>query len=301
MIQVRYEETTLINLTTGQSLFLSERNTDFVLDGKPEWGSVTANNNFIEYVNQIGAQKTSTQLDTRPIRVLGWVVGNDIEIVKKRKAFLNKFVNPYQDIRCEYEGYYIEFTPDSSIKYSSDYRENNEVMCKFEIEGTCGVPLFLNIQKTKIIQSPSYPVPIFPMSFPIGKGTILGRTGEGSRRVITNVGDVDAWFTLTMTCLEGTIVNPKLSLVSKTNTFIKVNVTLDEGDSLFISTEYGKEAVIYTTKEGETSDYMTEVTRDSVLFLLKAGENTVTISDDSGLLENVDFVIEFSPMYMEVE
>lgn len=295
------EKINLINLATGKSLFLSESGLDYILDGKPNWGAVEANINYVGYVNQIGSQKTNTQLNPRPITITGWIVATSIEDMETKKKFLNRFVNPFQDMRCEYKEYFIDFTPDKSVKYPIEYSKNNEVICNFEIEGTCGVPLFSNTLKTIVSQSPSYAVAVFPMIIYEKTGTILGRAGQGARRIVENTGSVDAWFSLTITCLEGTITNPKIMLGDNSNTFIKVNVTMQKDEKLFISTEYGQEAITLISSDGKKTDLMVKLTRDSDLFLLSQGENILIVSDDDDELENVDFTIRFSPLYMEVE
>lgn len=298
---IKIEKINLINLITEESLLLSEAGNSYVLDGRPDWGTVTADINYVGYVNQIGSQKTATSLGTRDITITGWVVSSGIEDMKRKKKFLNSFINPFQDMRCEYEGYYIDFTPEKSVKYSKDYSKNNEVICNFQVEGVCGVPLFSNIKKTVISQSPTYALPVFPLIIPEGEGAILGRAGDGSRRIINNTGAVDTWFELTITCLEGTIQNPKVMLGEDSQTFIKVTTELSEGDTLFLSTEYGNEIVTVTKPDGSVTDLMTKVTRDSELFLLGQGANIVIVSDDSSSIENIDFKIEFSPLYMEVQ
>lgn len=298
---IKIEEINLINLVTEESLLLSEAGNSYVLDGRPDWDAVTANINYVGYVNQIGSQKTAISLGTRDITINGWVVASGIEDMKRKKKFLNNFINPLQDMRCEYEGYYIDFTPEKSVKYSTSYSKNNEVVCNFQVEGVCGMPLFSNIKKTVITQSPTYTLPVFPLIIPEGKGAILGRAGDGSKRIINNTGAVDTWFELTITCLEGTIQNPKVILGEDSQAFIKVTTELSEGDTLFLSTEYGNEIVTVTKPDGSVTDLMTKVTRDSELFLLGQGENIVTVSDDSSSIENIDFKIEFSPLYMEVQ
>ncbi len=299
--KIKYETINLINLVTKESLLLSESGNSYVLDGLPDWGSVTANINFVGYVNQIGSQKTSTVLESRPITISGWIVSVDDKDMKNKKRFLNKFVNPLQDIRCEYEGYYIDFTPDKSIKYSKEYLKNNEVMCNFEIEGTAGMPLFLDVEKTQVSQSPTIAVPVFPMIIPEGVGTILGRAGSGSRRIINNTGTVDAWFSLTLKCLSDKVEIPTITLEDGLGTHITVNTILNEDDILSLSTQYGNEFVTQINADGTTSDLMVKVTRDSELFLLSQGENTLIVSDINGEIENVEFTIEFSPLYMEVQ
>lgn len=296
----KFESVNLINLVTKKSLFLSEENNVYILDGLPDWDYVTANINYVGYVNQLGAQKTSVYLGTRPITIYGWVVANDAQEMKERKKFLNSFINPFNDMRCEYEGYYIDFTPDKSIKYSKEYDKNNEVMCNFEIEGTCGVPLFSEIETTIIDQSSSYPVKVFPMEIDEAEGIILGLCGEGYTRTIENTGDVETWFKLVLSPTTDPIHNPKI-LLKNTGQFMKISTTVEVGESLIILTQLGYEQITLVKSDGTEQDLMTKLTRDSDIFLFPQGENEMEISDDAGYLELVDFHIEFSPLYLEVQ
>lgn len=296
----KFESITLINLTTNQSLYLSEENNTYILDGLPDWDYVTAKINYVGYVNLLGAQKTSIYLDTRPIIINGWVVANDVQDMKTKKKFLNSFVNPFNDMRCEYEGYYIDFTPDKSIKYSKEYDKNNEIMCNFEIEGTCGVPLFSEIETTIIDQSSSYPVKVFPMEIDEAEGIVLGLCGEGYTRTIENTGDVETWFKLVLSPTTDPIHNPKI-LLKNTGQFMKVLTTVEVGESLIILTQLGYEQITLVKSDGTEQDLMTKLTRDSDIFLFPQGENEIEISDDAGYLELVDFHIEFSPLYLEVQ
>lgn len=296
----KFESITLINLTTNQSLYLSEENNTYILDGLPDWDYVTAKINYVGYVNLLGAQKTSIYLDTRTITINGWVVANDVQDMKTKKKFLNSFVNPFNDMRCEYEGYYIDFTPDKSIKYSKEYDKNNEIMCNFEIEGTCGVPLFSEIETTIIDQSSSYPVKVFPMEIDEAEGIVLGLCGEGYTRTIENTGDVETWFKLVLSPTTDPIHNPKI-LLKNTGQFMKVLTTVEVGESLIILTQLGYEQITLVKSDGAEQDLMTKLTRDSNIFLFHQGENEIEISDDVGYLELVDFHIEFSPLYLEVQ
>lgn len=296
----KFEAITLINLTTKQSLYLSEENNAYILDGLPDWDYVTAKINYVGYVNLLGSQKTGAYLDTRPISINGWIVAKNIQDMKVKKKFLNSFVNPFEDMRCEYEGYFIDFTPDKSVKYSKEYSKNNEVMCNFEIEGTCGVPLFSNINKTEIDQASSYPVKVFPMEIDENTGIILGLCGEGYSRKIVNSGDVETWFKLVMSPISDPIYNPKITLKS-TGQFMKVNSTIEVGESLIISTQLGYEQITLIKSNGAEKDLMTSLTRDSDIFLLPKGENFLEASDDTGYLESINFHIEFSPLYLEVQ
>lgn len=299
-MSTKFEAISLINLTTNESLYLSEENKTYILDGLPDWDYVTANINYVGYVNQLGSQKSSIYLEPRPITINGWVVANSIQDMKGKKRYLNSFINPFDDMRCEYEGYYIDFTPDRSIKYSKEYNKNNEVMCNFEIEGTCGVPLFSEIKKTEINQSPNYPVKIFPMEIDENEGTIMGLCGEGYSREIVNTGDVETWFKLVVTPTISPVYNPKV-LLKNTGQFIKVSQTIRVGEKLVIITQLGHEQVYMVGLDGAQKDLMMTLTRDSDIFLLPRGDNTLEMSDDTGNLEPINFHIEFSPLYLEVQ
>ena len=73
------------------------------------------------------------------------------------------------------------------------------------------------------------------------------------------------------------------------------------GESLIILTQLGYEQITLVKSDGTEQDLMTKLTRDSDIFLFPQGENEIEISDDVGYLELVDFHIEFSPLYLEVQ
>lgn len=306
MIEIKRETITLINLVTNESLVLSEENNDFILDGLPDWGSVTASISFDGYVNQLGFDKTNTSLQTRAINILGWVVAKDSSQIRERKAFLNKFVNPLQELRLIYDEYYIDFTPNYSIQYAKEYAQNNEVMCKFNISGVAGIPLWSYIKRTQIEKPPDYAAAVFPLIIPEDEGVIFGIAGEGHERNIVNKGSVDSGFILELSSKNIDIINPKISIqykgvTSQEDAFMKVNVTVKVGEVLRVSTEYGKEAVTFVDGNGKETNIMTSLSRDSTLFALGQGLNILTIEDDSGFLELTDFKIEFSPLSLEVQ
>lgn len=300
------EEVTLRNLATGEELFLSERGKEYVLDGRPDWDYATATVNFVGYVNQIGGEKTNTKINTRPMNIVAWAVADGNENMKKCKEFLNRFVNPFQDIRLFYREYYIDFTPSSSVKYAKNYQENNEVLCKFEIAGTCGVPLFAYKEKEVVSLPLSLPIKVFPLQIPETTGAPLGLAGDGAERVVNNKGSVDTWYTMYIEPGESPIENPKISitykgLTNQPDSYIELKETIAIGETLIIDSTYGKESIMIKENDGSIRDVFTKMTRESTLFLLGQGENVIKINDKSGTLENLGFRIEFSPLFMEVQ
>ena len=126
------ESIVLVNKSLGTSLPINMATRDYVLENV-DWGAIESSNKSYKFINQVGVYVTGTTLESRTISILGWVVADTIEDMKRRKKFLNSFVNPLQRIDLQYNEYRIEGIPETSIKYGSEMPENNEVMCKFLI------------------------------------------------------------------------------------------------------------------------------------------------------------------------
>lgn len=298
MIETKFEKILLVNTVTQQNLVLSEQNTDYILDGRPDWGSVSANIGVIGHGNKITSMVTDIRLGTRDITVTGWVVAEDFTAIKKKKAFLNKFVNPFQELELAYEDYAIYFTPNKSIKWAKDYSQNNEIMCKFEIEGLASNPLFHQYKPSIIRQSPSLSTKVFSMVIKEDHGTILGVAGQGSSRKITNEGDVPMGFQLTLVNTGSPLNNLTLD---NDGSFIKLRGRIDRDETLILCTRFGEEKIILINKSGDKTDIISRLARGSSLFTLKPGDNTITISSDEGNLENLQFELEYSPLFLEVQ
>ena len=122
---------------------------------------------------------TGTTLESRTISILGWVVADTIEDMKRRKKFLNSFVNPLQRIDLQYNEYRIEGIPETSIKYGSEMPENNEVMCKFLINLFCPDPMFYTQNGSYVSVANWAPKFKFPLIIPSGNYVTYGDTPQG--------------------------------------------------------------------------------------------------------------------------
>ena len=315
--KVRYDKVTLQNTVTKKSLILFDEpdDTGIVLESI-DFGHVTGNTEFVTNVGQTGYDKLFTYLGTRPIEIVGWVYAGqyDKNIHKSdykyleylRKTYLNSFVNPFQDIRCEYKDYYINFTPDTSIQYGKDYKtDNNEVMCKFMIQGTAGVPVFMYKDAINPSDSPKEGASHFPLITPETSYRpdtfIFGKLISNGDMIVTNEGDIPVGFKIDVNT-NVNINNPIITLTNGDYTYItKFLFTLPAGYHLLINTEYGSESATVVNAEGDVTieNALLWMTAESELPVLHVGENNVQIIEEENVLITTT-TMTYNPMFLEV-
>lgn len=172
------ESIVLVNKSLGTSLPINMATRDYVLENV-DWGAIESSNKSYKFINQVGVYVTGTTLESRTISILGWVVADTIDDMKRRKKFLNSFVNPLQRIDLQYNEYRIEGIPETSIKYGSEMPENNEVMCKFLINLFCPDPMFYTQNGSYVSVANWAPKFKFPLIIPSGNYVTYGDTPQG--------------------------------------------------------------------------------------------------------------------------
>lgn len=171
------ESIVLVNKSLGTSLPINMATRDYVLENV-DWGAIESSNKSYKFINQVGVYVTGTTLESRTISILGWVVADTIDDMKRRKKFLNSFVNPLQRIDLQYNEYRIEGIPETSIKYGSEMPENNEVMCKFLINLFCPDPMFYTQNGSYVSVANWAPKFRFPLIIPSGNYVVYGDTPQ---------------------------------------------------------------------------------------------------------------------------
>src|SRR5574344_2063995 len=157
------ESILLQNVETRAYLKLDMLTTpDYILNSV-DWGAVGSTPHSYKYVNQIGVDVTGSSLETRKVTIIGWIVADTQLMMSKRKGLLNRFFNPQQAVDLFYKKYVLRFLPDNSVRYSATIAENNEVICKFKIEGYCPDPLFSEQVESKVTAASTIPMFHFPL------------------------------------------------------------------------------------------------------------------------------------------
>lgn len=291
----------LQNVETRAVLTLDMVSTpDFILNSV-DWGAVESTHHSFKYVNQIGVYVTGTSLETRSVTIQGWVIAENESMMTIRKTTLNRFFNPQQAVDLFYKGYVLRFLPNTSIRYSTVIAENNEVICKFKVEGYCPDPLFSEQVESKVAAASTQAMFHFPLIIsetpnPPG-GIIFGLRQPSLIVTVTNNGAVDVGMKIVFRA-SGTLTNPSLIEVN-TQKFFKVNKTMVAGEEITIDTIIG-EKKIEGYLNGITSNYFKYRDLDSEWLQLKVGDNLFRYDADQNV-GNLEVYIYYNNKYLEVQ
>lgn len=291
------ESIVLKNKTTLQSVLFDKGISEFVLD-TADLGTVKGTHHSYSYLNQVGVYIDSTTLGGRTVSISGWVIGDTYEELLLNKKVLNHLVNPMQSIEVIYKDRYkLTFKPDYSVQYSVSYEENNEVLCKFLIQGTCPDPMFTTKDRISSLIASTTPEFRFPLIIPKTTGVIMGLRKQSLVVTLSNEGDIKTGLSIEVSC-SGTVVNPQITNLDTQET-IRVNKTLVSGEQLIISTASGEKHV-KGVLNGTEYNYFKYMDFDSSWIQLQVGENRLKYTAESGI-NNLSVSVSFLPRYLEVQ
>lgn len=291
------ESIVLTNTTTLQSVLLDKEISELVLD-EANLGTVKGTHHSYSYLNQVGVYIDSTTLGDRTVSISGWVIGDTYEELLLNKRVLNHLVNPMHNIDVIYKDRYkLTFKPDYSVQYSVSHEENNEVLCRFLIQGTCPDPTFTTKDRISSLIASTTPEFRFPLTIPKTTGIIMGLRKQSLVVTLSNEGDIKTGLSIEVSC-SGTVVNPQITNLD-TQEIIKVNKTLVSGEQLVISTASG-EKYIKGILNGTEYNYFKYMDFDSSWIQLQVGENRLKYTAESGA-SNLSVSVSFLPRYLEVQ
>lgn len=264
-----------------------------------DFGKIEANFVTSKYFNQVGETPTSRMLGTRLFQLIGWVIGKTKYAVESHKSFLNRFVNPLQDIcvevnNCDGVPYTIDVSPDASVVYGENEDENNECFCKFSITGTCYQSLFMSKSSQKILMAAELPQFRFPLHLP----TLMGIKQKQMIKLVTNIGAIPTGFTIHFRALGDGVKNPFLYDVN-TQQMFKVNKTMIAEEQIDVNTAIGEKAIIGVLN-GVSSDYFEYLDFDSTWLQLAVGDNIYHYDADENS-DKLEVSIEFNTKLLEVQ
>lgn len=132
----------------------------------------------------------------------------------------------------------------------------------------------------------------FPVSFP-EIGLELSSINPNIRKTILYTGDVESGIIIQLFA-NGTVVNPTIYNVFEKTKF-KLNITLEESDTILINTNVGDKSVSLI-KDGVTTNALGYMDPSSTWFSLSAGDNVFTYECESGS-SNLDITFTTSLLY----
>lgn len=288
----------ILNLVTSKQEDIAiDGSTDYVLDSV-DWGSPSGNLKTYRLQNQIGETIVSTEVSTRSITIIGYVYARmdgdylgmswneyyaeQEEKIEEAKDRLNRLINLFQDVRITAGGCYIDGRPTSAVKYGTDMRENNEVLCAFMLEVTCGDPMFVSDNDLALMLTGVENKFIYPWRIKEAKENVFGARINVQNIEVVNNGDVDVGGIITITANGGQVVNP---VVYKTSTGeqIEIDITLDDGDVLTINTNSNEEDVtLMDASDGLEHSAVEYILEGSTFIQFSQGSGIYGYGVDSG-------------------
>lgn len=266
-----------------------------------DWGTIKGTHHSYKYVNQVGESITNTSLDPRPITIEGWIVAKDENDMTSLKNKLNSFVNPQEYIDLFYSEYTIKCIPDETVKYSTSSDENNEVICKFQIVGTCPDPLFSDNFETVsafVTTDANFHFPLIISKSLPDKGIVFGKRTASLIANVVNDGAISVGMKIVFKA-NGTVVNPSLIKVNTQEEFL-INKTLIADEEVVINTNIGEKGVKGRVGNNEFSNYFMYKDIDSVWLQLDVGNNLFRYDAKEGI-DNLDVFVQFYNKYLEVQ
>lgn len=295
------ERITLKRVTNSEELILDMVSTPYYILKSVDWGTVKGTHHSYKYTNQNGSSITGTTLETRDVEIEGWIVAHSESHMKTLKKKLNQFVNPQEEFELIYSDYVIRFKPNESIRYSIGYEENNELFCKFQINGVCPNPLFSNRHEKSLPFATTMPAFHFPLvlskELPDG-GVVFGKRTESLFANVENEGSVPVGMRIVFKA-NGKVVNPSLTNVNTQEVFV-INKTLTDEEEVQINTNVGEKSIKGRIGKGEFENYFMFKDLDSPWIQLDVGDNLFRYDAEEGL-DNLEVFMYFTDKFLEVQ
>ena len=273
---------------------------DYILKSV-DWGAVKGTHHSYKYVNQVGETIANTSLGTRDVKIEGWIVAENESHMTSLKRKLNSFINPQEVITMFYSDYKINFVPDETVKYSVNAADNNEIFCKFQIDGTAPSPLFSDDFETKsafVETTPSFHFPLVLSTSLPDKGVLFGKRTASLIVNVNNKGSVSVGMKIVFVA-NGTVINPSLVNVNTQEEFT-INKTLAAGEEVEIVTNIGEKSVKGKIGNADYANYFMYKNVDSSWLQLDVGDNLFRYNAEDGI-ENLDVFVYFYNQYLEVQ
>lgn len=296
---------------------------EFVADKPPfiidtiDWDMPSVSMDSYRVPFQVGTTLSGVTVGTRKPTVTGYITANleqeeiigmtwkeyfekQEKAIQENKMKLDKLISVYQDVLIIVGEYFLKARPTQSPKYSTDMKENNEVLCYFSLEFECYNPLFYKGSKHVNLAAISGGFH-FPLIIPPEKimfGEIFSRQSIN----IENSGDADVGCIIRIKANGGVVKNPKIYNVN-TNEFLEFDgVTLDNGDYITIKTDIGEEnAIKHDISTATDISIIGNLKSKSSFFQIKQGSNFYAYSVAEDYVNNIEVSIEFTERYFNLK
>lgn len=296
------EEVTLRKVSNSQEIHMDRVTSPGYILSSVDWGTIKGTHNTYKYMNQVGDSVSSILLGTREVTIEGWVVSISPQDLISKKNVLNGFVNPQELLELLYGEYKLQFYPDCTVKYSVNYKDNNDVICKFQILGTAHDPVFTDAIENRLNFATTTAQFHFPLAIssqlPEG-GVVFGVRTDSLIVSVINKGSVSTGMRILFKA-NGSLRNPQLINIG-TQERLLINKSLVAEEEIEIVTSIGSKRV--RGRIGDTNpytNYFVYKTLDSTWLQLSPGTNLFRYDAEEGL-DNLEVFVYFQNRFLEVQ
>lgn len=268
----------------GDRLQLSQ-NPDYTVTSVTGLNPPTANINTAVNASFDGSTYKSSRVNNRNIVIMLAIEGD----IEKNRINLYKYVKSKKRVT-------LYFANGSREVHIDGYVENFDINLfeqrqMAQISIICPNPFFMDAEDETVLAS-VIGLFEFPFSIP-EEGVEFSRLETDVTVDVINDGDVETGMRIVFRA-HGEVVNPALYNM-ETNEFIKLNVTMEEGDEIQISTVKGKKGVVEVSG-GVTTNILNVLTQNSTWLSLLPGDNLYLFTADA-TPENLTCTIYHDNLY----
>lgn len=220
--------------------------------------------------SQVGQTVQTQSVGGRTIDVTGEFYGN----ITQHKDALRNVCAPFTTGRLVFQKtWFMRVCVKTAPSFSAV--KNNGL---FKMQFFAPFPFY-----SLLSESTSYVGAVLPQfRFPVNYGAIhrFGTRQKAHYVNVVNTGDVKIPFKIHLSC-TGTSTNPVITNL-KTYAFLKLNGSLEAGDSIEIYRDDNNAVRAELISDGVVSDIISWIDEDSDLFELEVGDNLLSANDDEG-------------------
>lgn len=311
------KEITITNAETGEQILIGEESTTLILD-MIYWDSPSVSPDTYRVPYQVGTTLAGVVVGNREPMITGYVIADVLNIdthgmtweeyytlqeteINQTKSVLNRILSVYQDVLITTGEYTLRARPSKPVVYSENERENNEVLCLFQIYLTAYKPLFYKENKIYNLASvePRFKFPFFGLD---RKNLVFGIIQQRQSISVQNDGEAPVGCVITIRALVDNVKDPNIYNVVTGEYITLEDITLLKGDTVTINTEKGEESVIkHTIETGEDRNIIGNLKKGSTLFQIEQGERYYSYTLEEGNIGSVEISISFREQFFNIE
>lgn len=306
----------ILNIVTNNSLELDKAGNKFVLD-EIDWDSPSVSMGTYRVPYQVGETLAGVMVGTRKPTITGYIIADmskqstlgmswteyyDLQeqMIEESKLVLDKVISIYQNVQIEANDYYLDARPTQPPKYSNNERENNKVLCYFELEFECYSPLFYRSSKTVNLAMVIGKFH-FPLVLPKTEKLIFGEIMRRQSINIENNGDANAGCIIKIGANGGSVKDPKVYNVNTGDYIGFESVTLQDGDYITITTEIGEEnAIKHISETAENVSVVGNITQGSKFIQIQQGNTFYAYDVGEEYRNNIEVQVMFTEKYFNL-